>query len=149
MKFKVVTKDIGISWVKKIGKMIKVCSFEKSLWEMYEKFGKPELIKDVNGQILLEWHIVFEDGVKVKIFNWVSKIDDIMRWHIMGYGEEALERINEVFGYDSFSFDFLNFEDIEDNVKKIKRMIKVKRMIFSGLIGFLLVMVLNLLIRLI
>ena len=76
---------------------------EVSYADLVQAFGEP-LQGDYKTDA--EWEIVFEDGTRVSIYNYKDGINycgesgtptkDITDWHIGGYNEDAVKRVNEV-----------------------------------------------------
>lgn len=90
-------KEINISGTSLVGYVNTTYS------KLFEKFGEPT---DDGYKTDAEWRIEFSDGKVAAIYNWKNgkkyngseglDIDDITEWHIGGFDNSVVERIQKI-----------------------------------------------------
>ena len=73
---------------------------EASYWELVDAFGEPETHVDNEHKTQAEWHLKFEDGTIVTVYDWKQscKPQDVMTWNIGGFSIFADDYINRALG---------------------------------------------------
>ena len=79
---------------------------EVSYADLVQAFGEPMSYGFDDYKSDAEWNIAFEDGTRVSIYNYKDGInycgeqgtptEQITDWHIGGFNEKAVQRVNEV-----------------------------------------------------
>jgi hypothetical protein len=99
MKFKVKNQDFGIANGTSLKGYI-TATFD----ELVTAFGEPGTGDEY--KVDAEWVIEFEDGTVATIYNWKDgrnycgsdglAVEDITDWHIGGFGQSAVDRVEYV-----------------------------------------------------
>ena len=102
MKYTTHNEDNGIS----LGMSSLQGCIEVSYADIVKAFGEPMASGFDDYKSDAEWNIVFSDGTRASIYNWKDGVnycgesgtptEQITDWHVGGFNEKAVERIQEV-----------------------------------------------------